>query len=290
MTARASTTSQFRQRGDLEVLAWPAFDGFPVDALVTTRNGGVSSGQHGNYNTLNLSFGVGDSAADVLENRRRVASALGTGLASFVFAEQVHGRGAQIVSAAERGRGTEDAQAAVPQTDALVTSDPGTVLAVLAADCTPVILYDPAAHVLACVHAGWRGTVARVTQAAVDTMTTLGARPSDVVACIGPTAAPDRYQVGDEVKNAAEATFGASAASLLRPDGSLLRPDGSGKWLFDLWAANRLVLREAGVPDEQIHTANVPTGPGPGMFFSHRAEQPCGRFAAVAMLGRRGGT
>jgi len=283
MTARASTTSEFRQRGDLEVLAWPAFDGFGVDVLVTTRQGGVSSSEHGNYGTLNLSYSVGDSPAAVLENRRRVAAALGTDLGSFVFAHQVHGRGAQIVTAADRGRGAVDGKTAVPDTDSLVTGDPGTVLAVLAADCVPVVLYDPAAHVLACVHAGWRGTVAKAPQAAVAAMATLGSRPGDIVAGIGPAMAPDRYQVDSQVKDAAEAAFGDAA-------GPLLRPDGPGHWLFDLWAANRFVLREAGVPGGQIHVADVPTGPEPGMFFSHRAEQPCGRFAAVARLHPGGGT
>jgi purine-nucleoside/S-methyl-5'-thioadenosine phosphorylase / adenosine deaminase len=114
-------------------------------------------------------------------------------------------------------------------------------------------------------------------------MATLGSRPGDIVAGIGPAMAPDRYQVDSQVKDAAEAAFGDAA-------GPLLRPDGPGHWLFDLWAANRFVLREAGVPGGQIHVADVPTGPEPGMFFSHRAEQPCGRFAAVARLHPRGGT
>jgi hypothetical protein len=283
MTARASTTSEFRQRGGLEVLAWPAFDGFDVDVLVTTRKGGVSAATHGNYGSLNLSFGVGDSAADVLENRRRVAKALDTDLDSFVFAQQVHGRGTQLVSAADRGRGAQDASTAVPQTDALVTRDPGTVLAILAADCVPVVLYDPGAHVLACVHAGWRGTMARASEAAVGVMASLGTRPADIVAGIGPAVALDKYVVSADVRDAAHATFGPAADSLLRPH-------VPGKWLFDLWGANRLVLRDAGVPDERIHVAGVPTGPEPGAFFSHRTERPCGRFAAVARLGRGSGT
>src|SRR5947209_10713754 len=106
MTARASTTSQLRQRAGLEFLTWAAFDGYPVDALVTTRGGGVSrDGDGGRYGSLNLSFSVGDSPANVVENRRRVAAALGAGLSSFVFAQQVHGRGAHIVTPADRGRG-----------------------------------------------------------------------------------------------------------------------------------------------------------------------------------------
>jgi copper oxidase (laccase) domain-containing protein len=63
----------------------------------------------------------------------------------------------------------------------------------------------------------------------------------------------------------------------------VIRPDGNGRWLFDLWEANRRQLRGSGVPERQIHTAELPTGAG-SPFFSHRAEQPCGRFAAVARL------
>jgi polyphenol oxidase len=194
----------------------------------------------------------------------------------------VHGRGTHIVTAADRGRGALDPGDAVPQADALVTRDPGTVLAVLAADCVPAVLYDPGAHVLACVHAGWRGTVARVLHAAVDAMATLGTRPQDIVAALGPAVAPDHYQVGEDVKAAADGAFGDGARSVVRPD-------GNGRWLFDLWEANRLVLREAGVPDGQVHVAGIATGPAPGLFFSHRAEQPCGRFAAVARLAPGGG-
>ena len=274
---QAITASQFRHLAGLEVLAWPALDGFGVDAYVTTRRGGVSSGAHGGYDTLNLSFMVGDAPGDVLENRGRVAAALGTELASFVFAEQVHGRDARIVTRADRGKGAAEPETAVPGTDALVTSDVGTVLAVLAADCLPIVLYDPRAHVLACVHAGWRGTVAGVAETAVTAMASLGSRPGDVIAGLGPVVSPDSYQVGADVKAEADAAFGAGARSLLRPD-------GTGRWLFDLWAANRLVLAEAGVPAGQVHAAGVTTGPGDGMFFSHRAQQPCGRFAAVARL------
>lgn len=281
MIGRAAAATEIRARGGLEVLAWPALDGLGVDALVTTRRGGVSAGGHGGYDSLNLSLQVGDEPASVLENRRRVAAALGSELDDLVFANQVHGRTARVVSRTDRGRGARSPQDAIPETDALVTRDPGTVLVVLAADCTPIVLYDPAAHVLACVHAGWRGAVARAAGAALAAMGSLGTRPSDVIAGVGPAIAPDRYQVGDDVAAAVRRAFADEA-------GSLLKPDGTGKWLFDLWAANALVLREAGVPASQIHVTTAGTGPEPGLFFSHRAQQPCGRFAAVAKLHPRG--
>jgi len=279
--ANATTAAGLRERAGLPVLTWPAFEPLPVDAIVTTRHGGVSAGR---YATLNLSFAVGDEAANVRENRGRAAAALGTRLAAFVFADQVHGRRAQVVSAADRGRGTLAAGDAIGPADALVTGEPGTVLAILVADCVPIVLYDPAAHVLACVHAGWRGTVAGNAQAALAAMGTLGTRPRDVVAGIGPAIAPGSYQVGGDVADAARDAFGPQAQALLRPDAA----GGPGRWLFDLPAANRHVLRTAGVPDSQIHVAATPTGPGPGLFFSHRAERPCGRFALAATLEPRG--
>jgi YfiH family protein len=274
MTAPAATTFEFRQQQGLDVLAWPLFDGLDVDALVTTRGGGVSSGP---YATLNLGLHVDDSPADVLANRRRVAEALGADPGDFVFCNQAHGREVRIVSAADRGKGALSLDDAIQRTDALVTTDPGTVLVVMVADCVPIVLYDPVARVLACVHAGWRGTVARVAEAALDVMATLGSRPAQVLAGLGPAIAPDSYQVGDEVKAAADDCFGGDAVGIVVPD-------GSGRWLFDLWAANRRILREAGVPDDQINVAALPTGPGAGAFFSDRAARPCGRFAAVARL------
>ena len=287
--ANATTAAGIRERAGLPVLTWPVFEPLPVDAIVTTRHGGVSAGR---YATLNLSFAVGDEAANVRENRSRAAAALGTGLAAFVFAHQVHGSRAEVVSAAERGHGALAADDAIGPADAMITATPETVLAILVADCVPIILYDPAAHVLACVHAGWRGTVARTAQAAIAAMCSLGSRPEDVIAGIGPSVAAGSYQVGEEVAAAARDAFGEEMVAAA-PDGSgqqtqaLLRPavtGGPGQWLFDLPAANRHVLRAAGVPEGQIHVTATSTGPGPGLFFSHRAEQPCGRFALAARL------
>jgi YfiH family protein len=157
------------------------------------------------------------------------------------------------------------------------------VLAILTADCVPIVLHDPVAGVLACVHAGWRGTVAGVTAAALAAMQRLGARPSDVTAGIGPAIGADRYQVGPDVHEAVTGTFGSAAAEFIRPD-----PSAPGRWLLDLWAANGHTLRQAGVPGPRIHTTDIPTGPDPGHFFSDRTARPCGRLALVARL-RPGG-
>lgn len=268
-------TSALRRQGNLDVLTWPVFDAFDIDVIVTTRHGGVSSGP---YASLNLGLHVGDLQGDVLENRRRAAAALDADPGNFVFCIQAHGPNVQVVVADDRGRGALTQQDAIPGTDALVTCDVGVVLTVMVADCVPIVLYDPAAHVLACVHAGWRGTVARVSEAAVATMRSLGSTPEHVIAGLGPAIPPERYQVGEDVYQAAAEGLGSRAAQ------QVIRPDDNGKWLFDLWTANRLVLRDAGVADENTHVAQIPTGSDPGLFFSDREVRPCGRFAAMARL------
>jgi len=224
---------------------------WPVDALVTTR-------------------ADGDLGADphvYPANRARVLGALGWDAAAVVWARQVHGRGVAVV-----GGGSVPSPEVV-EADALVTASPGVGLAIKVADCVPLVLYDPGAQLLAAVHAGWRGTTLRVVEAAVAALAGLGADPGRLVAGIGPCIAAERYQVGAEVADAAH------DAGL----GDALRPDGTGRWTFDLVAANRRVLADAGVPPERVEAAGGDTGPGTP-FFSHRSEGPCGRVALLARL------
>jgi len=218
----------------------------------------------------------------VIENRRRLAAAFGTGPGDFVFARQVHGARVRVVTEADRGSGAfslDDAVDSVGEADALVTTSPEVVLAILTADCVPIVLHDPVAGVLACVHAGWRGSVAGVTAAAVAAMQGLGTRPSDLIAGIGPAIGADRYQVGPDVHEAVSRSFGPAAPAFIRPD-----PSAPARWLLDLPSANRHALREAGVPGPQIHATDLVTGPVPGHFFSDRTARPCGRLALVARL------
>jgi YfiH family protein len=312
--------ASIRTAGALRLLTWPALDASGADAAVTARDGGVSSGP---YATLNLSLSVGDDPARVLENRRRLAAGLGVDPGAFVFARQVHGAGVRVVGEADRGSGAFRLDDAIADTDALVTTSPGVVLAILTADCVPIVLHDPVARVLACVHAGWRGTAADVTAAAVAAMQALGSRPSDILAGVGPAIAPARYQVGPDVHQAVTEAFGPAANAFLRPDPQTPGPQTPGpqtpdRWLLNLWAANRHALLQSGVPAPQIHITNLPTGPtahltptgpthptgsvspkdppslthpanptsptSPGHFFSDRAARPCGRLALVARL------
>lgn len=260
--------SRLEPRAGIEVLTFPLFAGHPVDVVVTTRAGGVSGGP---YQSLNLGLHVGDDDAAVVENRRRAASAVGLTLDDLVFCNQTHGAAVAGVTERDRGRGTTSVDDAIQGVDAVITRSPGVGIVMMVADCVPIVLFDPASPAVACVHAGWRGTAARVAAAAVEAMAAGGSRPGDLLAAVGPAVAAERYQVGEEV------------AAAFAEAGDVLQPDGTGRWRLDLWAANQRILAEAGLANENVVVADWSTGKG-GPFFSDRAARPCGRFAAIARL------
>lgn len=257
----------------LPVLTWSIFAGHGLEAVVTTRHGGVSAGR---FESLNLGLHVGDEPEAVLANRRLAAASVDATLDDLVFCQQVHRREVAIVAESHRGRGATSTADAIAGADALVTAAAGPVLVIMVADCVPVVLFDPVRRALACVHAGWGGTVRGVTSAAVEQLRELGSDPADLLVGIGPSIHPDRYQVGRDVVEQAQAAFGP------RVD-EVVRPDGTGAWSFDLWQANLIQLTSAGVPAAQVQLAGLDTGPGTP-FFSHRSDGPCGRFAVLARI------
>lgn len=268
-----AASSGWSRRAGLDVLTWPALDELGVHAVVTSRQGGRSGGP---YRSLNLGLHVGDEPDAVLANRARAATAIGLELDDLVFCNQAHGNAVVEVRRADRGRGARSLDDAVPSADALVTRDTGVGLVVMVADCVPIVLFDPVTSTLGCVHAGWRGTLARVVEATITTMERAGVRTEDLVVGLGPAIPRHRYQVGDDVAEATRRCFGDDIDDVLTAD-------GTGRWRFDLWRANRRLLRHAGVRDVNVRSAELPTGPGTA-FFSDRAERPCGRFALLACL------
>lgn len=272
---------RFEERAGLTVLTFPGLDGRAVDAVVTTTGGGTSRGP---YATLDLGLHVGDDDAAVVENRRRAAATIGLDLADLVFADQTHDRMVVTVDEQDRGLGTTSTTDAIEGTDALVTTTPGLGLAIMVADCVPIVLHHEAGA-LAVVHAGWRGTVLRIAEAAVEVLcATTGAGPEGIAAGLGPAIGPDRYQVDAPVADAArEHLADLDLGAFLVDD-----PAVAERWRFDLWAANAAVLAAAGVPPAAITTAGVHTDGR--TFFSDRAARPCGRFALLARLGEPAGS
>ena len=256
------------------LLHWEEAESYGAAVAVTTRHGGVSDPP---YDTLNLGLHVGDRPEGVAVNRARAAAGFGVGLETMVFAQQVHGTVSSLVGPPDRGRGTAAEDDAVPATDILVTTAPDVTLVMLVADCLPIALVDPAARVLAAVHAGWRGTAAGAVAAAVLAMERRGARPERLRAFLGPAVAPDRYQVGAEVCR--------GLARAVRPDAldaAVTRPDGPGHWQVDLVAANRQQLVRSGLRPTHIADCGLTTADE--SLFSDRATRPCGRFGLLVRL------
>ncbi len=232
---------------------------------VTTRLGGVSKGH---FSSLNLGHTVGDDPDAVEENHRRLAEELGVSMRSFVSPRQVHGKNVAFVGESERG-------AVVPDSDALITDEPGVALLLRFADCTPILVYDPVRHAIGLGHAGWRGTVGGIGSALVRSMVeTFGSDPTDMIAAIGPAIGPCCYEVGPEVVREVETHLGAEFLSA---------KDENGHARFDLWAANRSQLEESGI--RKVEVAGICTSCHKDEFFSHRGDHgKTGRFGVVMML------
>jgi polyphenol oxidase len=256
------------------LLHWDGAERFGVQVAVTTRHGGVSAPP---YDTLNLALHVGDRPEDVLANRARVAAAFETGLDAMVFARQVHGAAVAWAGPAEAGRGARTEADALDAVDIVATATPGLTLVILVADCLPMALIDPAARVLAVVHAGWRGTARGAVAAALDALVSQSARPERVQAFLGPAVCPEHYQVSADVRDAL-----AAAVHPSRLDHAVARSDGPAHWLVDLQAANVQQLRLRGVAVERVTSLGATTADPE--FFSDRARRPCGRFALLARL------
>jgi YfiH family protein len=242
----------------------------PVAAHVATRHGGVSPEP---WASLNFSVLRGDTPERVQENRRRLAAALDIDAAQIVRCQQVHGTGIAKVDRSDAGCLLEGC-------DGLVTDTIGLPLAVVFADCTPLVLYDRRRHVLGVCHAGWRGTVNGAATATLWAMQAgYDCAPTDIVAGIGPSIGPASYEVGEEVLDLARARLPDATLFFGHPNGATARPH------FDLWAANQHQLAAAGVPFSQIEVSGIDTATHTDDFFSHRAERGrCGLFTMVAWL------
>jgi YfiH family protein len=264
-----------------------------VVAAFTGRAGGGSAAP---YASLNLGLRVGDDFRRVLANRRRVATVLGLAGLPWALARQVHGATVLAVAAGPPGPGEQpagpgdqagrprrlgegppEAKAPLGEADGLVTADPGVVLAVLTADCVPVLLADPAAGVVGAVHAGWRGLAAGVVEAGVAAMAGLGADPAACVGLVGPAAGGCCYEVGPDVRDAVGSRYPAALATTR-----------DGRPALDPAAGAAEALRRAGVA--RVRVAGECTVDLEERYFSHRRDQGrTGRQAGIVALVRPGG-
>jgi YfiH family protein len=203
------------------------------------------------------------------------AASVGSSADRLMRVKQVHGNSVRILK-----RGADADAAAKPDGDAIVSNQAGLVLAVMVADCVPIIVVDRKTGAAGAIHAGWRGTCARVAVAAIEAMEyEFGTSPSDAVAAIGPSIGPDDYEVGESLVDA----FQQAGHDPL--DVSRWFTRQPSKLLLDLWAANRDQLIQAGLRADHIFTCGLSTLAHPEVFDSYRADaERAGRMAALVVV------
>jgi YfiH family protein len=223
-----------------------------IRALITTRSGGVSTGQ---YASMNLGDTVGDDPEQVRENRRRLCLHLPSAPR---WLQQIHGDG--VVEA--------DTVTGLPLADASFTLKTDVVCAIRVADCLPILLCDRNATSVGALHAGWRGLCGGVIE---NTVASMQVPPAQLMAYLGPAIGPGAFEVGEDVYSAFVKRDARAAVAF--------RSHKPGKWFADLFELARQRLNNAGV--SAISGGTLCTYSDPVRFFSHRRDKVSGRMAAL---------
>ena len=230
---------------------------------IFTRHFGCSTGP---FESLNVSFGLGDKTAQVKENRQVIARAIGSN--NLIFAQQVHGDQVLILNPANFA-GDESSGSVLGTGDALVTDACGKFLTIQLADCQSILLYDASRRVVANIHSGWRSSIRNIAGRTVQIMQKhFKCHPADIMAGIGPSLGPccaEFVNYQNEI-----------------PESYWKFKDDAHR--FDFWAISKHQLQEAGVLLKHINVAGVCTRCRPKTFFSYRREKQTGRFAAAIGL------
>jgi YfiH family protein len=230
-----------------------------IRRVTTTRAGGVSAPP---FDTFNLGDHVGDDPAAVAANRARLAAAIGLPTDRVIWMNQVHGDHVEFVDATRAE--------AFDATDALVTTTPGLALAVVTADCVPVLMADAEAGVLGAAHAGRVGAANGVVLRTLEAMLAAGARAPDVSVLLGPAVSGANYEVPEEMAADVEARLPGSRTTT-----------GNGAPALDLRAGIARQLVAAGVSAIDIDPRCTVTDPA---LFSHRRDAPTGRLASLVWM------
>jgi YfiH family protein len=271
---------------NVQILQVPALTKLPwLLHGFSTRPGGIS--HLDGEKVLNLGFTDWDTRENVLENRRRLQSALGASDLQLIALKQIHSDVIHLIEAAPQEPCKGDASA---------TNRPGLLLGVQTADCVPILLVDPKKRAIAAIHAGWRGTLARIAEKAIGQMQMhFATNPAGLLAAIGPSIGPCCYEVGTEVATQFQSQF-ADAPDWFDKFRTGDEPNPV-QWLnmmppghqpppknvhLDLKKANRAQLLATGLPPQNIFTSDLCTACRPDLLFSYRKQgSQSGRLLSV---------
>jgi YfiH family protein len=278
-----------RTSGSLKLIQVPAFSKLPwLIHAFSTAPGGVSPLE--NEKVLNLGFTDWDTRENVLENRRRLQTAAGAEDLTLITLKQFHSDVIHLF----------DAPSVDPcRGDASITNRTNLLLAIQTADCVPILLVDPKKRAIAAIHAGWRGTLARIAAKTIGKMQMhFGTNPRDLLAAIGPSIGPCCYEVGTEVATQFLSQFADAPTYFdefrtgdepnpiqwlnMMPPGHQPPPKGV---LLDLRKANRSQLLSAGLRPQNIHTIDLCTACHLDLLFSYRKQgSQSGRLMSIIAL------
>ncbi|ACB84896.1 peptidoglycan editing factor PgeF [Natranaerobius thermophilus] len=233
------------------------FDTEQVMIGFSTRYGGVSKPP---FNSLNLGFSVPDNPANVVENRIRFVKALGANPYHAVIGNQIHSNQVTVVKEPGSIDMITNPDSGIANTDGLITDSSNIMLLGSFADCVPLYFYEPDRSLIGIVHAGWRGTWQGIAIQAVEKIKQEGGSVSRLKVIIGPSIGPCCYQVGKELYE----QWGKGE------DREQVFKNKQGYWFLDLWRANKLLLKRAGVPSENILSGELCTMCNHDLLFSHR--------------------
>lgn len=254
--------------GDISYLTFDSFDRFGLKHGIFMRHGGISPSP---WKSLNMSTSVGDSRENVVENRRRLTSAIGVKEQDIYDVWQVH---SSKVVYTNKPRLLNEKHV---KADAIITDKSELAIMMLFADCVPILFVDAVRNTAGIAHAGWQGTVKNIVGKMVQALKhKFNSSPEDITAAIGPAICADHYEVGSDVVHQARNVFDKDSGVIMEKKGAIF---------FDLVKANHILLERSGVL--QIETADICTACNLEDWFSHRGENgKTGRFGAIISLDR----
>lgn len=276
-----------KRKGEISYLEFPVLTKFPfITHGFSTREGGVSEDYLG---TMNLSYSRGDNPENVDENFRRICDTLGIDIRDLVLSDQVHDIVVKRVGKNEcQGENLREKKLA--GIDGLITNEQKVVLCTSYADCVPLYFVDKKHKAIGHSHSGWRGTVGKIGAVTVRKMKEeFETKPEDLVVVIGPSICQSCYEVSQDVADAfldfvdVETIAKVQDIEKEKIESWILAvciPSGGKKYHLDLWLANKLILMEAGVPEENISISCVCTCCNSELLYSHRAS--CGKRGNLA--------
>lgn len=264
-------------KDDITYLTSPVYDELSfINNGFSTRLGGVSEGV---CSTMNFAYNQHDNPENVYKNYQFFCDATGIDINKIITTKQVHSNKVVKLDENHSFRSIREPGCDFPSVDGVITNIPGVTLFAFSADCSLIMLVDPVNKAIGLCHSGWRGTVGRISQNALNMMSeNYGTNPEDVIVTIGPSICQECFEVEWDMIEEARKGFDPKDYD------KIYYKKNDTKYQFNLWEANRIVLLESKIKQDNIFMPNLCTKCNPELLFSHR-NMGLNRGTLIAFLG-----